>query len=465
MSHDRSVVPSQVDVVIVGAGITGLAAAAWCAEHQVRAVLLEKQPEIGGTSAMSGGWFAFSGTDEQRRRGIVDHDSTFVADMLAASGGVADPALLEAYAREQHDAYDWMRGLGLEFDVVKLSSGQSVPRSHRVPIGTVLAALLARVEAASTVVLRTGARVVDLIDDGGTVAGVVVELDGGTRQRVHARGVLLGTGGFTRSPETIGRYAPRQVDAMPYGGLGNTGDGLRFATARGAALRDMEYVSGTFGSHPETTIEEHELLTAFYMGAVIVNVEGRRFVDESASYKTLGAACLEQPRQIAFQVFDADVRAQSQPGVPLSDIDALEDKGHVHRADSLRELAGAAGIDAAELERTVREYNAVVAGDRSDAFGRTGLCNGVGRLVPVAKAPFYAYPAKTLMTSTYCGVAVDAVGRVLTESGAAVPGLYAAGEVVGGFHGKAYVTGTALSKGLIFGRVAASHIAMEAAAR
>lgn len=444
---------ARFDVVVMGGGIAGLSAAAWCADNDVSCLLVEKQPALGGTTAMSGGWFAFSDTDEQRARDIHDSDELFVADMLEASGGSADPVLLEALAREQHETYAWMRRAGLSFDVVKISSGQSVARSHYCAIDTVLDALTKLVEGAPHVAVVTDTAVVDLIE-GDRVNGVRLK-DATRSYDVRAQGVVLTSGGFTRSPEIIGRYAPLQVDAMPYGGLGNTGDGIRLAVSRGAALRDMEYVSGTFGTHPETTIEEHELLTAFYMGAIIVNSDGKRFVDESLSYKTLGTACLEQPGQVAYQVFDANVRAQSQPGVPLSDIDHLESKGHVHRGDTLAELAAVAGINTDGLQATVDQYNNVVDGLAPDPFSRNGLCNGVGDLLPVRRPPFYAYPCRTMMSSTYCGVAVDAAGRVLNDAGDRIQGLFAAGEVVGGFHGKAYVTGTALSKGLIFGRVAA----------
>nr|WP_306294112.1 FAD-binding protein [Paenarthrobacter nitroguajacolicus] len=224
-------------------------------------------------------------------------------------------------------------------------------------------------------------------------------------------------------------------------------------------MADMAYISGTYGSHPETGPEFHELLTAYYMGAIIVNINGERFVDESKSYKTLGSECLKQPEGLGFEVFDSVVRAKSHPGVPLNDIGMLEDIGHVHKADSLDELAMVIGINAARLQGTVERYNEAVAGKRADDFGRTGLCNGAGELLPIQTGPFYAYPAKTLMTTTYCGITIDTDARVIDVSGDVIEGLYAAGEVTGGFHGKAYMTGTSLGKGALFGRLAAKHIA------
>jgi fumarate reductase flavoprotein subunit len=224
-------------------------------------------------------------------------------------------------------------------------------------------------------------------------------------------------------------------------------------------MADMAHISGTYGSHPDTGPEFHELLTAYYMGAIVVNKNGDRFVDESKSYKILGAECLKQPEGLGFEVFDSTVRARSHPGVPLNDIDMLEEIGHVYKAESLEQLAKTAGIDSSRLRDTVDSYNAVVAGQRTDEFGRTGLCNGVGELVPIEKGPFYAYPAKTLMTSTYCGITINTSAEVVDVSGDVIEGLYAAGEVTGGFHGSAYMTGTSLGKGALFGRLAARQIA------
>src|SRR5690606_29859801 len=134
---------------------------------------------------------------------------------------------------------------------------------------------------------------------------------------------------------------------------------------------------------------------------------------------------------LGFEIFDSVVRAQSQPGIPLSDIDHLEAKGRVFKADTLEELADAAGIDRAGLVEQVARYNQALAAGEPDEFGRTGLVSGVGELVPVAKAPFYAYPAKALMTSTFAGLTVTPRAEVLRIDNTVIDGLYAAGELVG----------------------------------
>ena len=161
--------------------------------------------------------------------------------------------------------------------------------------------------------------------------------------------MILATGGFSRSTDLLRTFAPEQLAAIPYGGAGNTGDGLKMAWKLGAGVADMSYITATYGSHPDTGEEFHELLTAYYMGAIIVNKDGRRFMDESQSYKTLGREVLKQPEGLGFEIFDAKIRAKSHPGIPLNDIGMIEDLGHIFKADSLEELAEAAGIDADAL--------------------------------------------------------------------------------------------------------------------
>jgi fumarate reductase flavoprotein subunit len=450
---------NHFDLVVIGSGIAGQTAATSAAEAGLRVVLLEKTDSLGGSSAMSGGWFAFSGTAEQSELGIEDSGDLFLSDLLEGGAHLNDRALLEAYLANQHDAYDWLKLHGTAFREVEISSGQSARRGHNAPIKDVLAALHDAFDAAGGET-RMAARATRLVQDStGRVTGVVVQTPTGEQTFTGRGGIVLATGGFSRGTDLLRIFAPEQLAAIPYGGRGNTGDGLKMAWKLGAGLADMSFVSGTYGSHPETGEDFHELLTAYYMGAIIVNSDGRRFVDESLDYKELGRVVLDQPDGLGFEVFDAKVRAQAHPGIPLKDIDLLEEVGHVHRADTLEELARIAGIDAEALTRTVARYNAAVAGATEDEQGRTHLCNGVGDLLPVDTAPFYAYPAKSLMTTTYCGITISPSAQVVDVDGDVIPGLYAIGEVTGGFHGASYMTGTSLGKGTVFGRIVSRHVA------
>lgn len=453
-SHDEQ----ATDVVVLGAGIAGLAAATSLLEAGLHVALLEKQSAHGGSSAMSGGWFAFSDTDEQRRAGVEDSKELFRSDLLSVGNFENDVELVSAYLDGQDDAYRWLRAKGVAFADLEMSSGQTVPRSHLSPIKDVLDLLMADFTSRGGI-FHPGHRAKSLIrSDDGAVRAVLAETPGGTQVFHARRGVVIACGGFSRGSDLLKIFAPEQLAGIPYGGMGSTGDGLKMAWKLGAGLADMGHISATYGSHPDTGMDFHELLTAFYFGAIIVNRGGKRFIDESLSYKTIGSAALEQPEGLGFQVFDASIRAKSAPGVPLKDIDMLEGIGHLFKADTLRELAEVAGIDPDGLENTVETYNETLRTTAEDSFGRTGLSMGSGSLVSIETPPFYAYPAKALMTSTFGGVSVTPEAQVRGIDGEVIPCLYAVGEVMGGFHGAAYMTGTSLGKGLIFGRIAARAI-------
>lgn len=448
---------TSYDVVVIGAGIAGLTAALSAQQSGASVALLEKMDHLGGSSAMSGGFFAFSGTDEQADQGIRDSPELFRADLIALGGGAADERLVDSYLANQHDAYRWLKENGVVFDEIEVSSGQSAARSHHSDIKKTVQSLAARfVEAGGT--LHLGWSAEDLLTDAdGTVIGVRGDCAGREAEAYASLGVVLASGGFSRGTDLLQTFAPDQLNAIPYGGLGNTGDGLKMAWRLGAGMADMGYITGTYGSHPDTGMEFHELLTAYYMGAIIVNENGTRFVDESKSYKILGRECLKQPHGLGFEIFDRRVRAKSHP-IPLNDIEMLENIGHVFKAETLPGLAQAAGINEEGLLSTVERYNAAVHGEAADEFGRSSLVNGVGEMLSIEEPPFYAYPAKTLMTTTYCGVTITPEAEVRRIDGSVIPGLYGVGEVTGGFHGEAYMTGTSLGKGAVFGRIVARRL-------
>ncbi|MET0734462.1 MAG: FAD-dependent oxidoreductase [Microbacterium sp.] len=446
--------PREIDAIVVGGGLAGLAATQRLAANGLSVVLVEKRHRLGGSSALSGGWFALSGTALQRRAGVRDTAELFAADMVETGGGFADEVLLRRLVERQAHAVAAIERAAAWTDELKVSAGMTVARAHLIRIRDLLGLLEHEAVTAGAEIIPSHAAE-QLIWDGSRVTGIR-----SASGDLHARaGVVLTSGGFSRSRDLLDLFVPAQAAAMPYGGVGNTGDGLRMAWMLGAGLADIGHVSGTYGQHADTTDDEHELLTANYLGAILVNSRGERFTDESESYKVLGSAVLGQPRHLAYQVFDSAVRALSRPGVPLSDMDRIEELGHLVSAPTIAALEVTLGIPAGQLDRTVRQYNESVRGQKADSFGRTGLVNGVGTLVPVEAAPFYAYPAVTAMTSTYGGLSVAPDTSVTRIDGTRIDGLHAAGEVVGGFHGASYMTGTALTKALVFGVEAADTIA------
>lgn len=453
----------QTDVVVIGGGLAGYCAALEAAMQGASVLLLEKQAETGGSTVLSGGFLAFAGTDMQRDAGIEDDDGRLLDDLKKAGGGENDERLLQVYVDHQLAAYAWLRKIGIAFKPVQLSSAQSVPRTHPVDPQALMARLheLASETGRVEVVLNAPAHRLVRDAPDGQVIGVLATIAGGPNAVRARRGVVLAAGGFSRNHDWLKNFVPHEARAVRYGGKGNTGDGLRMACALGAGLRDMGFIKGTFGFHPDAAIKEGRDWTKLpvYRGAVAVNKHGKRFVDESKSYKLLGDAVLQQPDALAYQIFDEAIMDGASDGVPPFDFRSAQRRGLVHQADTLSMLGGKIGVDPAALAATVAHYNESVSRGKDPDFGRDGLSTHYGRLVTIERPPFYAYPSTSGLIATYCGLTVDPATRVLDVFGEPIERLYAAGELMGGFHGVSYMTGSSLGKCIIFGRIAGKNAA------
>jgi fumarate reductase flavoprotein subunit len=451
----------EAQFVVVGGGLAGFAAALEAAQRGVEVLLLEKMGEIGGSSAMSGGCLAFAGTDLQQAAGVADSADLLRRDLIEVGQHDNDPALVDAYVAHQLETYEWLRAQGVEFSPsLESSSGQSVPRVHTVDPADMVRTLAARCRSTGRVRVLMSTQASRLLrrEDGAPVTGLVAEGPEGPLE-IHARdGVLLASGGFCRNAELVNRFAPQYAEAVFVGGEGNVGDGLRMAWKLGADLRDMAYIKGTFGKHPTDTHNNHSCL-AVYKGAIAVNQEGRRFVDESISYKLLGDAVMRQSYHTGYQIFDQPIFEAGDDRVRILDFNRRMQEGLVIQAGTLEALARQIEVPADVLRETVDRYNCAVDAGEDPEFGRTALVHGHGALRRIEQGPFYAYPSTAAVFGTYCGVRVDPAMRVIDVFGEPILGLYAAGEMVGGFHGGAYMTGSALGKAAVFGRIAARSVA------
>jgi len=453
-------IPDRVGVLVIGGGLAGCSSLLAAAEAGQYAFLVESEDNIGGSTVKSAGLYAFAGTAEQEAAGIDDSVELLKQDLVAVGRGLSDPAMIDLYCDHQYDTYTWLKERDIVFGELHAASAQSVPRSHPTDSTGMLHKLLDRAgQLGARVSLNT--KVNRLITQGQRVTGVEVVHDG-TIQNIMCDAVVIASGGFSRNEDLIGSYAPQLSQAVRGGGVGSRGDGLAMALELGAATADMDQVRGTFGIYPEPHPHEDGTgILAVYKGAIAVNNAGHRFVDESKPYKEIGDANLLQPGARTFQIFDQSVLALSSDETPIYDFVGRRNSGLLTEATSLSELAEKIGVPAQNLEETVAAYNAAIAEESEDEFGRTSLSGGYGEPTPIQTPPFFAHWSGTVVLATYCGLRVDESMRVLNERGEAIERLYAAGEVVGGFHGGGYMTGTAIGKAAVFGRIAGTSAAQE----
>ena len=381
---------------------------------------------------------------------------------------------MSALIEEGKAQFEWVLEAGVRPRAVSVNSGISARRAHTFVPAEVIR-LLRRKALEKGAVIRCGEPVTALLAAGrdarrspgknsaaDTDAGVfgVVSRWAGRSQRILARrAVLLATGGFGRNREMVGRYAPKLLNAPCLTAPGSTGDGIRLALPFGAALRDMDNLRAgyAFLPHPESI----EAMThVFYGGAIAVDKRGLRFADESRDYTTTAEAAINAPDAMTFLVFDEAIR-RYQMSVRTIDrmlfgrFDRGETPAWCARADTLEEAARRAGLPAETLLATVETYNRDLRETgRDSVFGRSSLDFGMGEPVPIEKPPFYVVPVVPALLGTYCGVAVTPKAQVLRDDGRVVPGLLAAGEVMGGLYGKTSIGGSHYCAAHAFGRIA-----------
>jgi len=453
----------ETDVIVIGGGLAGYAAAIEAANQGAQVLLLEKQPQCGGSSELSGGFFAFAGTDIQKAAGITDSNELLFEDIRRAGQQQNDESLVRKYVEHQMAAYQWVVGHGGRFTSVELAAGHSAPRAHSLKPQDFMQTLAQHARETGRVKTLLNARAERLLraSADARVEGVSANIDGKVTHIRARRGVVLAAGGFSRNEAMLKLFVPHQAKCVRYGGHGNYGDGLRMAWALGAGLCDVAHIKGTFGYHPDAATKPGRDWTklAVYRGAIAVNQQAKRFVDESKSYKLLGDAVLAQPDALAYQIFDQgimDTASDTAPPFKFKEALAL---GRLLTEQTLEGIARRVGLDPATLAATVECYNGYVRNGKDEEFGRRGLSSGYGKLVELKRGPWYAYPSTSGLIATYCGVTVDTETRVLDVFGVAIAGLFAAGEIMGGFHGVAYMTGSALGKCVIFGRIAGRNAA------
>ncbi len=447
----------ETDILAVGAGGAGLAAAATAAPAGRKVLVLEKMPVMGGSSLICGGALAFAGTDMQQKEGIKDSNDLFYKDMMKVGENANVPALVKSYVARQLETYNWLKKLGVKFMKVGIASGMSVPRGHYVTPPQVLKVLSDTATAkGARIELNTGATRL-IADDKGNIRGVIAQRKGRQTTIGARRGVILTSGGFSLNKKLLAKFVPPMAKAQALVGRGSDGDGLKMAWAYGSDIEDMPYIKATFGFAPDPGSIKNDFALVFYKGAIIVNKEGKRFVNESISYKLVGDAALVQPDAMGFQIFDSAIRTEALKD-PLNAIEALEKNGKLFSGQTLAEVAQKIKVPAQALEETVKTYNANVAKGADPQFGRNTLVASFGKPVPIEKPPFYGFPSTAVILGTYGGILTNERAQVVDIFGKPIPRLYAAGEIMGGVHGAAYMTGTAFGKALVFGRMAANEL-------
>jgi len=483
----------DADVVVVGAGGAGMTAAITAAGEGKSVVILESQSMVGGnsvraTGGMNAGKTVYQDENEfgesagvektlktaaekyadnetitalaktvseqwaayqANPTGYFDSVELMELDTMIGGKGINDPELVETLCANSADAIDWLDEHGITLHNVSSFGGASVKRIHRpvnaegktVSVGSYMIPLLQEncEKAGVKMMLDTTATEI-LTDANGAAVGVKATGASGETVTVNAKAVVLATGGFGANLDMVVKYKPELKGFMTTNAPGIQGQGIEMAQAIGAATVDMDQIQ----IHPTVEANTAALITEGLRGdgAILINEEGQRFIDEVGTRDVVSAAEIAQTGSYSWLVVDQAMADAS------SVIQGYIKKGYTVTGATYEELGKAMGVDAAAFAETMEKWNGYVEAKNDPDFGRTSFAN------PLNTAPYYAVKVTAGVHHTMGGLKINANTEVLNEKGEVIPGLFAAGEVTGGVHGANRLGGNAVADFTVFGRIA-----------
>ena len=483
----------DADVVVVGAGGAGMTAAITAAAEGKSVVILESQSMVGGnsvraTGGMNAGKTVYQDENEfgesagvektlktaaekyadnetitalaktvseqwaayqANPTGYFDSVELMELDTMIGGKGINDPELVETLCANSADAIDWLDEHGITLHNVSSFGGASVKRIHRpvnaegktVSVGSYMIPLLQEncEKAGVKMMLDTTATEI-LTDANGAAVGVKATGASGETVTVNAKAVVLATGGFGANLDMVVKYKPELKGFMTTNAPGIQGQGIEMAQAISAATVDMDQIQ----IHPTVEANTAALITEGLRGdgAILINEEGQRFIDEVGTRDVVSAAEIAQTGSYSWLVVDQAMADAS------SVIQGYIKKGYTVTGATYEELGKAMGVDASAFAETMEKWNGYVEAKNDPDFGRTSFAN------PLNTAPYYAVKVTAGVHHTMGGLKINANTEVLNEKGEVIPGLFAAGEVTGGVHGANRLGGNAVADFTVFGRIA-----------
>lgn len=515
VKSDEKIEDMTSDVVVVGGGGAGLAAAIAAGADGATVTVIEKNGEVGGDTLVCGAIYNTPDEKLQKEVTMTDTVKTTVEKALSekpvsdehkalqaevkkqwdkykADGRtdlfdskewyalqtwingdkVANLDLVKKLCYDSYDAYEWIKDdLGMGFDdKISQGAGSLWQRTHTstMKMGTgFISTYLDKIGAMDNVTIVTEATGKSLVKTDGKITGVVCEDKNGNEFTVTAnKGVVLSTGGFAANSKMVQEYntSGKWDDLSKLMTTNRTsssqGDGIVMAKEAGASLTDMEQIQllylgntkdGQLTKYPPRDVNGTDQL-------IFINKNGERFVREDGRRDEICLGVLSQPDAIFYMLESGDGKGYvdiKDPEWRSADgftFEYLEKNGYIIVADTLDEMAEKLGCDKATLQATVDTFNNCVDGKETDEFGRTLYS------VKLENGPWVATPRQACVHHTMGGVTIDTDTRVLDESGKAIEGLYAAGEITGGIHGANRLGGNAVVDTVVFGKAAGEQV-------
>lgn len=438
----------KTDVLVVGGGGAGLTAAIAAQEAGAKVILIEKMLMLGGNTNYATAGMNAAGTKLQEKHGIQDTPEQFYNDSFKGGKQKNNPELLKTLSENSANIVDWLEARGVDLSDLTITGGQSVKRTHRPTggekVGPAVVDGLATYAENHGMDIRTSTKAVSLVMGDQGVRGMKVEHEG-KEYTIYAKSVVMATGGFGANSKMVVSYKPELEGFGSTNSPAITGDGIRMVAEVNGDLVDMTEIQ----THPTVQHKGTVMITEAVRGdgAILVNREGKRFINELETRDVVSKAELEQTGKSAFLVFDQGVREK------VGAINSYVRGGLTKEANTLEELGKIIGVDEKELSKTISNYNAMVVAGKDTEFGKGTLARAL------EKAPFYAIEVSPAVHHTMGGIKITKNAEVIAKTGKVIPGLYAAGEVTGGVHGANRLGGNAVTDITVFGKIAGENAA------
>ncbi|ABW17744.1 flavocytochrome c [Alkaliphilus oremlandii] len=447
------------DVVVIGAGGAGLSAAIEIKGAGASVVVLEKMAFIGGNTLISGGELNAPETWIQEKLGIEDSIDLYKEDTLKGGDHQADEKLVTVLANNARQAVEWLRdtvNVSFKEDYLMQFGGHSVPRAAYPQGGSgneLIGKLGAKAEEMNIPVRKQTKAEEILADKDGKVNGVrAVDKDGNEIIFKANKGVIVATGGFGANVEMRKQYNSEYDERyMETVQPSSTGDGIIMAQKLGAALVGMENIQTYPTCNPATGILSYVADTRFN-GAVLINKEGNRFVEELERRDVISKAILAQTDGMGYLIWDTTIKNNSHMDDYMEEFNQLVAQGMLIKADTIEEVAQFFDINVEQLKQTIEKYNQYAVNGKDEDFNRRG------EIIGLTEAPYYLQKVTPAIHHTMGGLKIDTEARVIDNEGNPIPGLFAAGEVTGGIHGTNRLGGNAITDIIVFGRIAAESV-------
>ena len=504
--EEESEVPAEdavydVDVVVVGAGGAGMTAAIVAADAGKNVLVVESQAMVGGNSVRSTGGLNAADTPyqdenefgeqagvektlataaeswadnetitalaaavqeqwdayQENPEGYFDSAELMELDTMIGGKGINDPELVKTLCENSASAIEWLESVGASLTSVSSFGGASVKRIHRpldeegkvISVGSYIVPILQENLESRGIELLLNTTATSILMNDGAAAGIEAETADGAAVTVNAKSVVLATGGFGANLDMVVEYKPELEGFMTTNAPGALGQGITMAQEAGADVVDLDQIQ----IHPTVQADTASLITEGLRGdgAILVNAEGQRFIDEVGTRDVVSAAEIAQTGSYSWLIVDqAMVDASSV-------IQGYINKGFTLTGEDYASLAEAIGVDPVAFEETMNTWNGYVEAGEDPDFGRTSFAN------PLNTAPYYAIKVTAGIHHTMGGVKINTNTEVIDTEGNVIPGLFAAGEVAGGVHGANRLGGNAVADFTVFGIIAGNAAADYAA--